>query len=407
MNALSQTGVPPDLARVKEAERRLQISAQAEHFHPLEVFEVFRRWPRSFVRNFVYTLLLNACFAVLFMSIGLLGSLLSGRTVSLDRLADNFGTNFIISNVIGFTWWGSMHVAGPVLRWVNTRSYIEVVLFYAVTGTVIVTGSFFFISFFPGFNGVRMWLFSPEQLTASFLISLVVSFTLATIWRRRAAELASHLALAEERERVQAAERAATQASLRALQAQIEPHFLFNTLANVTSLIHTRPDDAKHMLEEFIAYLRASLASTREAETVLAKEFELMRRFLSVLEVRMGKRLASRFALPDTLQQFALPSMLIQPLVENAIKHGLEPKIEGGEVVLSAEHAGDMVRIVVADTGMGFKPSGSNGIGLANVRERLERLYDGRASLSIEDNAPCGTRFVMSIPVVAREATAL
>ncbi|NJR71784.1 MAG: histidine kinase [Gammaproteobacteria bacterium] len=135
------------------------------------------------------------------------------------------------------------------------------------------------ISYLPGFTGMQKWVLSTSQLISSFVISFVISLVLATIWRRRVNELATQIAVAKDKERIAAAERATTQANLRALQAQIEPHFLFNTLANVTSLIHTKPDDAKHMLEEFIAYLRASLATTREAETTLAKEFQLMQVF--------------------------------------------------------------------------------------------------------------------------------
>jgi sensor histidine kinase YesM len=221
---------------------------------------------------------------------------------------------------------------------------------------------------------------------------------LASAWRNRVNELTIQIAIADERARVTAAERATTQANLRALQAQIEPHFLFNTLANVTSLIHTRPDDAKHMLEEFIAYLRASLATTRENETTLAKEFVLMQSFLAVLQVRMGNRLVVRVELPDDLQQFVLPPMLIQPLVENAIKHGVEPKIEGGEILLKATRIGDVVAIEVTDTGMGFQNSTANGIGLQNVRERLDKLYDGKATLTIEDNLPSGTKITIRMP---------
>jgi sensor histidine kinase YesM len=287
----------------------------------------------------------------------------------------------------------------PVLRWVNARGFATIVLSYSLLGTAIVTASFFLVSFLPGFSGIDRWLFTTQQLTSSFIISLIVSLVIATIWRRRANELAGEIEMARQRERVEAAERAAVEASLRALQAQIEPHFLFNTLANVTSLIHARPDDAKRMLEEFIAYLRASLATTREAQTSLQQEFQMMQSFLAVLKVRMGNRLTARVELPADLQTFRLPPMLIQPLVENAIKHGLEPKVEGGEIALTAARDGDWVRVTVEDTGLGFQGTSSKGIGLQNVRERLEKLFLGRAHLSIEENEPSGTRMVITLPV--------
>jgi sensor histidine kinase YesM len=384
--------ISPEAARAAVA--KLKYDVEGQDFHPLEVFPLFRRWPRSFVRNLVYTLVFNAMFAVLFTVM----VLISVRVKSVDQVLAIFGNNLVISNIIGFAFWGVMHGLGPLLRKVNAQGFFAVALFYAVLGTVIVTGSFFLLSQFPGYEGISRWLFTTQQFFTSFAISFVVSLVLASAWRNRVNELTVQIAIADERARVTSAERATTQANLRALQAQIEPHFLFNTLANVTSLIHTRPDDAKHMLEEFIGYLRASLATTRENETTLAKEFVLMQSFLSVLKVRMGNRLAVRVELPDDLQQFVLPPMLIQPLVENAIKHGVEPKIEGGEILLKAAKVGDAVAIEVTDTGLGFQNSTSNGIGLKNVRERLDKLYEGRATLTIEDNTPSGTKITIRIP---------
>ena len=152
------------------------------------------------------------------------------------------------------------------------------------------------------------------------------------------------------------------------------------------------------MLENFIAYLRTSLATTRETETNLGQDFELMRRYLAILQIRMGDRLQVDISVPPTLSQFKLPPMLIQPLVENAIKHGLEPKVEGGLLSLRATQVGDMVRIEIADTGMGFQNTTSGGIGLLNVRERLAMLFGDRGALSVEDNQPCGTRIVVTLP---------
>ena len=381
-------------AAARAAMAKIKHDVEGQHFHPLETISFFRRWPRSFVRNFVYTLIFNALFAIFFTMVGLF----SVKVKSFGHLLDIFSNNLVISNVIGFAFWAVMHWMGPILRKVNASSFFTVALFYAILGMFVVTGSFFLLAQFPGYEGVKRWLFSTQQFFTSFFVSLVVSLVIAAIWRNRVDELGAQIAIAEERERTAAAERATTQANLRALQAQIEPHFLFNTLANVTSLIHTRPDDAKHMLEEFIGYLRASLATTRENETTLAKEFVLMQSFLAILKVRMGQRLSINVDLPDTLQDFAIPPMLIQPLIENAIKHGLEPKIEGGLIALSAMQQDGFVNIVVADTGLGFKNSTSDGIGLKNVRERLDKLFDGKASLSIEDNAPCGTKMTISIP---------
>ena len=398
IKALDASAGEASCEALRRAERKLRLEIADANFHPLETFAYFRRWPRSLLRNLIYTLIFNAMFAAAFTFITVLATLTSGRTVSPAGLIQIIANNLLISNVIGFAYWGVLELIEPVMRWINLRGFFLIVMFYAVLGTLVVTGSFFLVSFIPGFQNIGKWLFTPSQLAASFLISLVISTVIAVIWQRRTKELGAQLALAEERERAGAAERAAVQANLRALQAQIEPHFLFNTLANVTSLIHSKPDDAKRMLEEFIAYLRATLVTTRAEEATLAQEFALMKSFLSVLQIRMGNRLRVSVSLPTELAGMHIAPMLIQPLVENAIKHGLEPKIEGGEILLSATRHGQNVEIVVADTGLGFQGSTSSGIGLKNVRARLDMIYNGQATLNITDNQPTGTKLTISIP---------
>ena len=383
---------PSSEARLK-AQQEIDLLVQSEHFHPLEAIAFFRRWPRSIVRNLIYTLIFNAMFAVAFTTLGVATS---DRIDSFGQLMRAFGNNMIISNAIGFAFWFVLSFLGPVMRRVNRQSFLVVVMAYAVLGTGITTASFFLISLLPGYSGRQQWVGTPRQFATSFALSICISAVLAFIWRRRVNELSGQLDLAEERERASAAERAAAEASLRALQAQIEPHFLFNTLANVTGLIHTQPDKAKHMLEQFIAYLRATLAATREHETTIGADFETMKTFLSILQIRMGDRLKVRFNLPDDLRDITVPPMLLQPLVENAIKHGLEPKMEGGEVALSAKRIGSKIAITVADTGLGFQNSTSNGIGLKNVRERVKQLYGDAGSVSIEENQPSGTRITIT-----------
>jgi sensor histidine kinase YesM len=229
---------------------------------------------------------------------------------------------------------------------------------------------------------------------SSCVISIIISVVFYSGERRARIEAE----LARERERMERAEREATLANLRALQAQIEPHFLFNTLANVTSLVDSDPAKAKRMLESFNRFLRASLAATRTESTTIGADADLIAAYLDVLQVRMGKRLAWRVDVPPELSGFAIPPMLVQPVVENAIRHGLEPKVEGGEVALSARREEGLVVIEVADTGVGFAQATRGGLGLANVRDRLKLLYGERASLAIGDNQPCGTRVSIAIP---------
>jgi hypothetical protein len=211
--------------------------------------------------------------------------------------------------------------------------------------------------------------------------------------------------LAELRLQAETARRAEAQARLEALQAQIEPHFLFNTLANLHSLIGSDPARAQKMLEHLNDYLRATLAGTRRSAATLAEEFALLRGYLEVIAVRMGPRLSYALSLPEELSGAKLPPLLLQPLVENAIKHGLEPKVDGGSVRVRAfSHAGKLV-IEVADTGLGLGlGAGGNGVGLQNVRERLAAAHGPDASLAIGANPDGGVLATVTLPTGDRRA---
>ena len=376
------------------AKAELKQLTESDHFHPLESLQFFRRWPSSFLRNLIYTLIFNLMFAIAFTLL----TYTLARNIGLADLPKVFGENIVIANVVGFSFWIVLHALRPVMRMVNRQSFLIITLFYATVGTGIVTCSLWGFAFVTGRAGMLRWIGSREQIFTSFVISMIISLVLATLWKRRSEELIAQIALAEERERTEAAERTAAEANLRALQAQIEPHFLFNTLANVTSLIHTDPDLAKRMLEDFIAYLRSTLEATRETRTTLGGEFEMMKKFLSILETRMGTRLNIHIEMPAELHDATMPPMLLQPLIENAIKHGLEPKLDGGSIGLKAERKGERLCISISDTGLGFADKPSSGIGLKNVRERIEKLFGDQGSVSIEENQPCGTRVVVTIP---------
>lgn len=191
----------------------------------------------------------------------------------------------------------------------------------------------------------------------------------------------------------------ASQARLKLLESQLEPHMLFNTLANLRALIGTDPPAAQRMLDRINDYLRATLAASRATEHPLRAEFERLRDYLELMQVRMGERLAFTLDLPEDLATHPVPALLLQPLVENAIKHGLEPKIQGGHISVSARREGASLVLVVHDTGVGPPPEtsaapdaahdagastadaqagvsdGSGGFGLAQVRERLATAY--------------------------------
>lgn len=218
--------------------------------------------------------------------------------------------------------------------------------------------------------------------------------------------------VAERRRREQAAaaqtvtEKELTQAKLSLLHAQVEPHFLYNTLASAQLLTRQDPQRADEMLGHLIQYLRHSLPRTQEDPSTLGEELERAVAYLEILKLRMGPRLDVQLDVPDELLATPLPPMMLQTLVENAIKHGLEPRSGGGTVWIRARRSdGDAnVAITVADDGEGFagpnagKTSGT-GIGLRNVRERLQLLYGGNASLAVTGNFPAGVAATITVPV--------
>jgi sensor histidine kinase YesM len=205
---------------------------------------------------------------------------------------------------------------------------------------------------------------------------------------------------AVEKERINRlmSEKAVLESSLRLLQAQIEPHFLFNTLSNVMSLIDTEPAKGKTMLMDLIHYLRTSLSRTLPDTTTLGQEMETIEAYLNIHKIRLGDRLNFTIEVPEVLAQHPFPPMLLQPLVENAVKHGLEPKIEGGEIRIIAVEEGESIRIEVEDTGLGFSSFNASGVGIANVKARIKLIYGEKGRLLLEENKPDGVRAVIEVP---------
>ena len=201
--------------------------------------------------------------------------------------------------------------------------------------------------------------------------------------------------------------RQVVEARMAAMQAQVEPHFLFNTLASIDHLIETDPPRASQMQKNLIALLRASMPTMREAHSAgssgprdLGREIAVIRPYLEILKVRMEERLSTKLVVPDGLLSAEFPAMMIQTLVENAIKHGLEPKAEGGHLLVAAEIVHGKLRVTVADTGLGFGKAATagTGVGLANIRERLQLLYGPKAALTVAENQPCGTVVTVTVP---------
>ena len=208
--------------------------------------------------------------------------------------------------------------------------------------------------------------------------------------------------LFREREALKAQQ---TEAQLSALNAQIEPHFLFNTLANVKRLYETQPERGRDMLVALIAYLRAALPGMRRHESTLADELELVRHYLAILQMRMGERLSFHITAAPELLAAHLPTLVLPTLVENAIKHGLSPLPEGGRIEIRATPAADGgLSIEVADNGQGFgAASGGAGVGLANTRARLEARFGDAAALELEAVQPRGVVARVRLPAEALE----
>ena len=219
--------------------------------------------------------------------------------------------------------------------------------------------------------------------------------------------------VAEQRRDEQAqAERSATDnaltvARLNLLQAQVEPHFLYNTLANAQVLARTDPPRADQMLGHLIQYLRHSLPREHGSLSTLGEELERAGAYLEILKIRMGARLELKVEVPEELKALQLPSMMLQTLVENAIKHGLEPKPGGGTVWILARCIDDHATVTVADDGQGFgSATGGTGIGLKNLRERLQLTYGGRASFALVSNFPSGVAATLTLPLPAAPSPA-
>jgi len=218
-------------------------------------------------------------------------------------------------------------------------------------------------------------------------------------------------AQATETAEAESLKRQVVEARMAAMQAQVEPHFLFNTLASIDHLIETDPPRASQMQKNLIALLRASMPTMREANASgvrdLGRELAVIRPYLEILKVRMEERLTTQIDVPEGLQSAEFPPMMIQGLVENAIKHGLEPKAEGGHLAIKAEILHGKLAVSVADTGLGFGKAATagTGVGLANIRERLLLLYGHKASVAVTENQPSGTVVTITVPYKPVEGT--
>ncbi len=319
-----------------------------------------------------------------------------------------FGHLLVYSQCIGLSIWGLIELG---TRFLPVRSHgwpggwpgISLVGASCALGYVVgvTLGDAVF-----GHSTWQLYWHRPVRLMQDFGPTVVFCTIIA-------AAFYAHGHLRQERAKVAAAAHAATLARLDLLQSQLEPHMLFNTLANLRALIGADPPRAQQMLDHLIDFLRATLAASRQAEHPLADEFARIEDYLALMQVRMGPRLHAGTALPPELASLGVPPLLLQPLVENAIKHGLEPQRGPGELRVSAALAGTTLVLSVADSGRGLaaaaaaqarEPAG-NGFGLAQIRERLHTLHGDAATFTLAPRAEGGTLAEIRLPVRAPAST--
>ena len=189
---------------------------------------------------------------------------------------------------------------------------------------------------------------------------------------------------------------------LKQLQSQIEPHFLFNTLATISVLIETDSNKAKLMLEKLTELLRATLNNTRHQQTTVEQEISLIEAYLQIQQIRLGDRLNYAINVDGISSTQELPPLLIQPLIENALTHGIEPIARGGKIILDIVNIGETMQVSVTDNGAGFSPmphATGHGLGLENIRQRIDMLFDGKASISIKEHHTGGVISTLTLPI--------
>lgn len=228
--------------------------------------------------------------------------------------------------------------------------------------------------------------------------TLWFGFTITFLWRLYEKVVQNRAVAHQEKVRRITSEKAMVETNLKFLQAQIEPHFLFNTLSNILTLLDSDPQKGKSMLADLTHYLRTSLSKSRQEMSTVAQEMELITDYLKIYQARMDERLRFCIDVPEDLAGQRLPPMLVQPLVENAIKHGLEPKIEGGDIAIRASLNQNKLLIEIEDSGLGLLGGQRQGTGLDNIKKRLQLLYGNKGRLLLKENQTGGLTATIEIP---------
>jgi sensor histidine kinase YesM len=320
----------------------------------------------------------------------LAGNTLIAVFLTVLGVGGGWSVNLLISQCIGLSIFGTCTLAG----WVVAEGPRRVAAVIAAAPVGVAIGLLLGVSL----SGVG-WADWPTVAWQAVTIGTTLGVMGSGFFYLRERNLALAAELQHRENRQLEAEKQSLAAQLRMLQAQIEPHFLFNSLANVAALVESNPKLAGQLLEALILYLRSSLTRTRAEGGTLGDEVALLTAYLDVLKVRMGRRLDYRFEISPELLAVAFPPMLLQPLVENAVRHGLEPKVAGGCITVSARRDGDCLQLAVSDDGLGFADTPGSGIGVTNIRARLEALYGPAAHLDLVSGLDTGVKATVSLPI--------
>ena len=333
-------------------------------------------WPTFLGRYFA---------AAIFLSVGLMLLKGSFNWIEAFLLVNLFGLCVLVFFLSA--WYGYR-------KFTRARARRNFVIFL---GTMFLGGlSAFAVDFV--INNRTVADIAPRKITtllgATILLGFVSFALMASIANLRHRENEQRMKLLAEREKLA---RQGVQAELKLLQAQVEPHFLFNTLANVRYLVQTGSPDALAMLDHLIAYLRTALPEIRSESSTVGREVELARAYLEIMRLRMGGALEVVVDVPEAIAHSPFPPLMVMTLVENAIKHGVAPKA-GGRVSIRASAGDGKLRVVVEDDGRGLAEPIGQGVGLANVRERLAAIFGDAARLELEGGVSGGTRGVIEVP---------
>lgn len=321
-----------------------------------------------------------------------------------------FGSNLLVSQTIGLTIHAMFWTLGRGLRF--DMFMLPAALRIAYVLSVVLAGSWL------GYAAAAWWrlgdwsLLVEHMMQASgFLVVIPLFWAAATMAVLGFVNRLRGRQLAHERERSAraAAEREAISARLQLLNAQIEPHFLYNTLASVIALIPPDAPDARRLIDALTAYLRASSRNMARPLVALADELDSVRGYLDVMQLRLGSRLRVRYAVPAGAHAVQVPPAALQTLVENAIKHGIEPSPAGGEITVSASPGSNGWVLEVGDSGAGLgdAPATGGGAGLANLAERLRLALGPDATLTLESRRAGGTVARIVLPAGESKAVAL